>query len=131
MTDQNRKGETPTRPQGLSEVLASIRPQADAELGAEMSKLIEAVVATGKAGSLTYRIDVKMVDSGGTAVVIGDRITTKRPEKNRPTSMAYIGEGNRLQRTDPNSMPLFDDDDLRTADGAADPRSGEIREVKE
>lgn len=126
-----KKDPTEERPQGLSEVLATIRPQADLELGRELSKLIDAVVETGKAGSLTYRIDVKMVDSGGTAVVVGDRITSKRPEKNRPTSMAYIGTGNRLQRSDPNSMPLFDDEDLRTADGAADPRSGEIRKVQE
>lgn len=131
MTDQ-KNAQAEERPQGLSEVLATIRPQADIELGRELSKLIDAVVETGKAGSLTYRIDVKMVDSGGTAVVVGDRITSKRPEKNRPTSMAYIGTGNRLQRTDPQSMPLFEDeDDLRTADGAADPRTGEIRKVQD
>lgn len=126
MTDK----EAPDRPQGLSEILASIRPGADVELGEEMSKLIDAVKATGKAGSLTYAISVKLADGTGTAVVIGDKITAKRPEKDRATSIAFIGDGNRLSRNDPNSMPLWGDEDIRTA-GDLDLSTGEIRKAPE
>lgn len=121
------KKEGSARPQGLSEILASIRPGADMELGEEMSKLIDAVRETGKAGSLTYSISVKLADGSGSAVVIGDKISAKRPEKDRATSIAYINEDNHLQRTDPNSMPLWDDD-IRDA-GDVDLKTGEIKEA--
>lgn len=122
------KKEEQKRPQGLSEILASIRPGADIELGEEMSKLIDAVKDTGKAGSLTYAISVKLADGNGSAVIIGDKISAKRPEKDRATSIAYIGEDNRLQRTDPNSMPLWDED-IRDAGGHVDYNTGEIKDV--
>lgn len=115
------------RPQGLSEILASIRPGADVELGEEMSDLIDAVKDTGKAGSLTYTISVKLADGSGSAVVIGDKISAKRPERDRATTIAYIGDDNRLQRTDPNSMPLWGDD-IRDA-GDVDLKTGEIKDV--
>lgn len=118
------------RPQGLSEILASIRPGADVELGEEMSKLIDAVKDTGKAGTLTYSISVKLADGSGSAVVIGDKITAKRPEKDRATSIAYIGDGNHLTRTDPNSMPLWDNEDIRDAGPAnVDLQTGEIKDA--
>lgn len=125
MTD---KKEDQKRPQGLSEILASIRPGADIELGEEMSKLIDAVKDTGKAGSLTYAISVKLADGNGSAVIIGDKISAKRPEKDRATSIAYIGEDNRLQRTDPNSMPLWDED-IRDAGAHVDLQTGEIKDT--
>ncbi|MCC4906932.1 hypothetical protein [Microbacterium sp. cx-59] len=114
------------RPQGLSEILASIRPGADVELGEEMSKLIDAVKDTGKAGTLTYTISVKLADGSGSAVIIGDKIAPKRPEKDRATSIAYVDGDNYLTRTDPNSMPLWDED---IRDAGADPRTGEIKEA--
>jgi len=108
-------------------VLASIRPRTDVELAEGLVRLIEAVKTTGKAGTLTVRFDVKPLDGGNTAVLINDKIQTKLPEKNREGSIAYIGDGNRLQRTDPTAMPLFDED-IRDA-GGVDPRTGEIKEV--
>ena len=108
-------------------VLASIRPRTDTELAEGLERLIEAVKTTGKAGSLTVRFDVKLVDGSGIAVLINDKIATKLPEKNREGSIAYIGDGNRLQRTDPTAMPLFDED-IRDA-GGVDLRTGEIKEA--
>lgn len=114
--------------ESFAAVLASIRPRTDAELAEELTKLIEAVKATGKAGALTVRFDVKLVDGGGTAVLINDKITKNLPEKNREGSIAYIGYDNKLQRTDPTAMPLFDED-IRDAPDYADPRTGEIKEA--
>lgn len=115
------------RPGSFAAVLATIRPKTDVELADELTKLIEAVRATGKAGSLTVRFDVKPADGGQTAVIVNDRITKKLPEKNREGSIAYIGEGSKLQRTDPSAMQLFGDEDIRNA--GADPATGEIKEV--
>lgn len=115
------------KPDSFAAVLASIRPRTDTELAEGLERLIEAVKTTGKAGSLTVRFDVKLVDGGGTAVLINDKIQTKLPEKNREGSIAYIGEGNRLQRTDPTAMPLFDED-IRDA-GNVDLATGEIKEA--
>ena len=110
-------------------VHATIRPKTDGELAEGLTSLIEAVRATGKAGSIVARFDVKLVDGGGTAVIVNDKIALKLPEKNREGSIAYIGDGNRLQRTDPSAMPLFEDDDIREAN--INHATGEIKEPNE
>lgn len=127
MTDQKVRKERPS----FAAVLASIRPNTDVELAEGLTNVIEAVKATGKAGSIVVRFDVKPLDGGSTAVIVNDKIALKLPEKNREGSIAYIGDGNRLQRTDPSAMPLFNDDDIREPAAQADPKTGEIREVPE
>jgi len=107
-------------------MLATIRPKTDAELAENMAKLIEEVRATGKKGTLSVTFEVKPVDGGGQAVIVNDTLRLRVPERTREGSMAFVGDGNRLQRTDPTAMPLFDDD-IRTAN--VDPKTGEIREV--
>lgn len=124
----DQKNDEPT--QSFAAVLASIRPRTDAELGENLTALIEAVKTTGKAGRLAVVFEVKPLDGGGTAVLFNDKITLKLPEKNREGSIAYIDHDNRLRRTDPSAMPLFDDDDIRTPYGAADRNTGEIKEPK-
>lgn len=118
-------------PQSFAAVLASIRPRTDMELGENLTALIEAVKTTGKAGRLAVVFEVKPLDGGGAAVLFNDKITLKLPEKNREGSIAYIDHDNRLRRTDPSAMPLFDnDDDIRTPYGTADPSTGEIKEPR-
>lgn len=116
------------RPGSFAAVLATIRPKTDIELAEKLSQLIEDVKVTGKKGTLTVKFEVKPVDGGGHAVIVNDAIAVRAPEKNREGSMAFIGEGNRLQRTDPSAMPLFDED-IRDAPEYADPRTGEIKEA--
>lgn len=130
-THEERKWMAPnTPPQGKPEsfaaMLATIRPRTDVELAEKLGDLIEQVKVTGKKGTLTVKFEVKPVDAGGQAVIVNDAISVRAPEKNREGSMAYIGEGNKLQRTDPTAMPLFDED---IRDAGADPRTGEIKEV--
>jgi len=127
MTEQKAAGRD--RP-SFAAVLATIRPTTDVELAEGLTDVIEAVKATGKAGSIVVRFDVKPLDGGGTAVIVNDKITLKLPEKNREGSIAYIGDGNKLQRTDPTAMPLFDDD-IREPAAYADPNTGEIKEPKQ
>jgi hypothetical protein len=130
-THEERKGMAPTtpnqgKPESFAAVLASIRPKTDVELAEKLSQLIEDVKVTGKKGTLTVKFEVKPVDGGGQAVIVNDAISMRPPEKNREGSMAFIGEGNRLQRTDPTAMPLFEED---VRDAGADPRTGEIKDV--
>lgn len=124
MTDTKAKDSGPL---SFAAVLASIRPKTDLELAESLSKLIEEVKATGKKGTLSVTFEIKPVDGGGQAVIINDAIRMKAPERNREGSMAYIGDGNRLQRTDPSAMPLFEDDIKEAPD--YNPRTGEIKEV--
>ncbi|TQL46696.1 hypothetical protein FB562_2220 [Homoserinimonas aerilata] len=116
---------TESGPGSFAAVLATIRPKTDIELAEKLSKLIEDVKVTGKKGTLTVKFEVKPVDGGGQAVIVNDAIAVRAPEKNREGSMAFIGENNRLQRTDPSAMPLFDDD-IREH---VDPGTGEIKEA--
>lgn len=113
-------------PGSFAAMLASIRPKTDIELAEKLAKLIEEVKVTGKKGTLGITFEVKPVDGGGSAVIVNDAIRLKMPERTREGSMAFIGEGNRLQRTDPTAMPLFDED---IRDAGADVATGEIKEA--
>lgn len=124
MVDTNKAEDT--GPGSFAVMLASIRPKTDLELAEKLAKLIEEVKATGKKGTLSITFEVKPVDGGGQAVIVNDAIRVKAPERTREGSMAFIGEGNRLQRTDPSAMPLFDDD-IREA--GVDLSTGEIKEA--
>ncbi|MCI2958203.1 hypothetical protein MN032_10890 [Agromyces atrinae] len=125
---ENEKAKSDAGPGSFAAVLASIRPKTDVELAEKLSKLIEEVKATGKKGTLSIAFEVKPVDGGGQAVIVNDSIRVRAPERTREGSMAFIGEGNRLQRTDPSAMPLFDDD-IRDAPANVDPNTGEIKEA--
>lgn len=125
MADKEKDGRGDS---SFAAVLASIRPRTDVELAENLTSLIEAVKATGKSGRLTVSFEVKPLDGGGAAVMFNDKIVLKLPEKNREGSIAYIGLDNKLQRTDPSAMPLFDDD-IRDAGGPVDLATGEIKDV--
>lgn len=134
-TTERKEGPMPdTKPEvstgSFAAVLASIRPRTDTELAENLTTLIEAVQATGKAGRLTVTFEVKPLDGGGSAVMFNDKITVKLPEKNREGSIAYVGRDSKLQRTDPSAMPLFDTDDIRDAGMAVDLQTGEVKEPK-
>ncbi|MDJ0337430.1 hypothetical protein [Cryobacterium sp. PH31-O1] len=108
-------------------ILASIRPKSDVELADELRGVIEAVKDTGKPGSLIFRVDVKLVNPGGSEVIISDKITAKRPERNREGSIAYTDSANNLSRSDPRSTPLFEEDahDMPAYDHA----TGEVKDL--
>lgn len=108
--------------------LASTRPKTDAELHDELSKLVAAIEETGRGGSITLTLEFKPIDEGVTALKVNDKITVKRPEKNREGSITYVDRDHTLSRRDPSSMPLFDDEDIRNAP-AHDPATGEIKEL--
>lgn len=125
MADQKKD----EKPPSFAAMLAQVRPRTDAELAETLRKVIEAVKATGKVGTVTLRLDVKPADGLMDAVVVYDRITQKVPEKTREGSMAFITREGDLSRTDPSAMPLFQDEDIRDAGVHVDYQTGEIKEA--
>ena len=95
------------RPPSFAAMLAQVRPRTDVEAAETLRKVIEAVKATGKVGSITIRLDVKPADGLSDAVVVYDRISQKVPEKTREGSMAFVTREGDLSRTDPTAMPLL------------------------
>ncbi|WP_065961221.1 hypothetical protein [Curtobacterium sp. UCD-KPL2560] len=122
------KDETQKKPGSFAAFLASTRPKTDLELHEELTKLVAAIEETGKGGTITLTLELKPIDDAVSALKVNDKITVKRPEKNRQGSITYVDRDHTLSRRDPSSMPLFDDDDIRNAP-AHDPATGEIKEL--
>lgn len=83
------------------------------ELSAGVSELIAAVAMTGKAGSITLKIDVKPASKGSEVdkVMILDKITTTLPKPERGTDFYWLTSDNELSRNHPKQSTL----DLREA----------------
>lgn len=118
------------QPPSFSAMLAQVRPRTDVEAAETLRKVIEAVKATGKVGSITIRLDVKPADGLSEAVVVYDRISQKVPEKTREGSMAFITKEGDLSRTDPSAMPLWEEE-VRDAGVRFDHSTGEVKEAPE
>lgn len=106
--------------------LASIRPGSDVDLADELRAVIAAVADTNKAGSVTFKIEVKpSPDSGGSMVIINDKITSTIPAHPRKGTLAFITEDGDLSQRDPASTPLFED----ARELAPKPTPSEIKEL--
>lgn len=104
-----------------------LREQAKGQTHDEMSEglrdLVQRVKDTGKAGSITLRINVEpLKGSGGSALQVSDEIKLRLPEHDRQTSLFFSDRDGNLLRNDPNQLAF---DSLREVDTA----TGEIREV--
>lgn len=116
-----------SRPPSFAAMLAQVRPGTDIEAAEMLRKVVAAVKETGKTGSLVIRLDVKPAGTDEDAVDVFDKLTPRIPEKSRNGARAFITPEGDLSRTDPNAMPLWQDEDIR--DAGADPRTGEIKEA--
>lgn len=83
------------------------------ELSIGMDELIAAVAVTGKAGSITLKIDVKPATKGSEVdkVMIIDKITSTLPKPERGTDFYWLTSDNELSRNHPKQTSL----DLREA----------------
>lgn len=118
------------QPPSFSAMLAQVRPRTDVEAAETLRKVIDAVKATGKVGSITLSLTVKPADGLNEAVVVHDKITQKIPEKTREGSMAFITKDGDLSRTDPSAMPLWEEE-VRDAGVRFDAQTGEVKEAGE
>lgn len=99
------------------------------ELGENLWDLIQRVRDTGKAGSVTLTVSVKLLEKNNPdgPLLIADEIKLKLPEHDRPTSIFYVDKHGNLDRNDPQQLPF---ETLREVPAGVDPTTGEIREAQ-
>lgn len=100
--------DTPTdepRPFGTF-LLEHAKGRSHEELSARLRELVEAVLATGKRGTLAYKITIKPTQQDGT-VEIDDDIKLTAPA-GRPSSIFYATDTFDLVRADPRQLNIDD-----------------------
>ena len=72
------------------------------ELSDALEKVVAAVRAAGKSGSITLTVNVKPASKGSTNVLmVESQVKTKLPEPDRGMTVFYATEDNQLVRNDP------------------------------
>jgi hypothetical protein len=95
-------------PQEFLAFLASVnKGRSASELTNALQEVVEAVNDSGKAGKLTYTVNITPAKAEG-AVNVTDVITTKKPVLDRPTSIFFVDEDNNLVRNSPTQPGLFE-----------------------
>jgi hypothetical protein len=95
-----------------------------AELSGALQKVVAAVRATGKSGSITLTVKVAPAGKGSNDVLIVEsQVRTKLPEPDRGMTIFYATEDNQLVRNDPKQIQL----PLRVVD--IDQQHKELKEV--
>jgi len=82
-------------------VLAQLRRGAAVdEFTAELAELVQAVIYTGRKGTLTLKLEVEPSSSDDQAVEITDEVTTRLPKPPRPSSLFFADDRGALSRHD-------------------------------
>ncbi len=90
----------------LSEILRVARAGAhDERLSAELADICQAVLESGKKGSLTVTFSVE--PDGETAVSIDVKHKTTKPIPSIGSMVFYLAANGRLERTDPRQVEMF------------------------
>ncbi len=74
------------------------------QLDNELAELVNTVRATGRPGTLTYK--VKVIPNARKGVKIEDTVDVKRPKEEAGVSFFWVGDGGELLRNDPNQTEL-------------------------
>lgn len=74
---------------------------------AKLAELLEAIAETGKGGTLTVTIPLKM-NKGG-QIECDPKVDIKKPVRDIGTGIYYLDGENRLTRRDPNQMDIEDE----------------------
>ena len=78
-----------------------------AELSDALEKVVAAVRATGKSGSIALTVKVAPASKGSNDVLIVEsQVRTKLPEPDRGMTIFYATDENRLVRNDPRQQQL-------------------------
>ncbi len=94
------------------------------ELSEALEKVVAAVRAAGKSGSITLTLKVQPASKGSTDVLmVESQVRTKLPEPERGMTIFYATEDNHLVRNDPKQQML----PLRVVDIGQQP--DKLREV--
>jgi hypothetical protein len=105
---------TTTEKRTFSSVLFDInKGKTHAQLGDELRALVAAVVETGKAGSLTLRLDVKPLGGNDEGITITGRVASKLPAFATPASVFFVDADLNHKRTPGNQPALFQEPGVR------------------
>lgn len=93
------------------------------ELDSSLAELVDAVRRTGKAGTLTLRLNIRPASKGRSdddvqVVMIEDAISVKAPQLERGASIFFAGIHGELTRRDPRQLTI---DDVRNVEPAPAP----------
>ncbi len=95
------------------------------DLSEETRKLAEAVLMTGKPGSVTLKLTFKPASTSGAALVIEDEISTKLPKVNKRSAIFFVDPAFNLLRDNPKQLGL----DLKVVPSGREEESAPLREV--
>ncbi len=96
-----------------------------AEMNDALQKVVAAVRATGKSGTVTLTVKVSPAAKNAVDVLMVEaQVKARLPEPERGMTIFYATEENRLVRNDPKQPRL----DLRTVE-IDTPRRGDLKEV--
>lgn len=105
MAENASEPEAKPEPQSFASFLCThARGRSERELSQKLQELVEAVEESGRAGSITYTLNVKPEPKAEHAMLVSDSIKVKKPELDRPASIFFADEQYRLVRTDPRQL---------------------------
>lgn len=92
----------------FTDVLGQIRKGAvTEELNKALLAVNEAVIATGKKGELTLKLEVKPMKGNRAQVTVAANISTKTPKEELPEGIFFLTNDGDLVRNDPDQQELF------------------------
>jgi hypothetical protein len=92
----------------FTDVLRDIRKGiAVADATDKLQRIVQAVIETRKAGSLTVRLDIKPQKSDEEQVIIITTVSAKTPERDLPDAVFFVDDEGGLHRSDPNQREMF------------------------
>lgn len=102
---------------------ATVRPFADVlsevnkglvadEAATKLAELVTAVKETGKKGSLKITIEVAPFSGNDEIVKVSGAVDLRAPRAEAPASIFYPDDSGNLSRNDPNTLPIFRDQDI-------------------
>jgi hypothetical protein len=105
---------------------------ANLEAGKLLQQLIAAVRDTGKPGTMTLKLSVKLLPGSDKALVVTPAVTATLPKRDVKAGVFFADKDNNPQRSDPDQPGLFAEEEIRTAARAAgaDLASGEVKSVE-
>ena len=94
-------------PRPITDLLRELRNgQLLEDLASQMATLVSAVESTGKAGSLTLKLDVKPFEKHGGAMVVRDTIKLAAPKIESSGTVLFATPEGALQRSNPRQDDL-------------------------
>lgn len=95
----------------LSDVIATMRGGSADRTGSDLlAKVVQAVQASGKKGSLTVKIEIGMLKGGDTEMEIKASLASKVPSADIPMGIYYADDKGNLHRDNPKQISMLDDD---------------------